>query len=147
MHLAEYLRRKQIPIKVFASLIGYTPQHVYRVVKGKMKCKKKCAMLISAATRGEVSVKDMMNDPKPEKLADPVNLFENEEMSGKIKMTYIDPKEMADSFVKGLEQFFEGGIPRVYKSKEEMLSEFPEKKASQLEEKCVTNEDVNESKT
>jgi DNA-binding transcriptional regulator YdaS (Cro superfamily) len=137
MHLAEYLRRKQIPIKVFASLIGYTPQHVYRVVKGRMKCKKKCAMLISAATRGEVSVKDMMNDPKPEKLADPVNLFENEEMSGKIKMTYIDP----------LEQFFEGGIPRVYKSKEEMLSEFPEKKASQLEEKCVKNEDVNESKT
>jgi hypothetical protein len=66
MDLREYLFRKNMKISRFAREIGYSREHIEKLIRGQSYASVRLARTIQEATAGEVTVLELTNPKKTE---------------------------------------------------------------------------------
>lgn len=68
MQLKEYLKKEDISVPKFARRLGLHHNTVYLWLKGERDPSRENALAVSEATRGEVTVEDMLHLKEPRKI-------------------------------------------------------------------------------
>jgi DNA-binding transcriptional regulator YdaS (Cro superfamily) len=67
MDLREYLFRNRISVTDFSNKLEYSRTHISEIMNGRRNCPKRLAILIESATKGQVSINDLLKDCKESK--------------------------------------------------------------------------------